>query len=413
MKDNKLFKNTTALYVMNIAKLILPLVTLPYLTRVLSKDMYGTVSYVKAFMQYMQLLVDFSFLLSGTKDIVNCNNDLKKIERESSDIFGAKLIMSMVACIILFGAMTFIDLLTKDILFTVMSFVVVVLTCFLFDFLFRGIEEMHVISIRFIVMKSISTILTFIFVKNDSDILWIPILDILGSFIAIILVLFELKKRRIRILIPRLINSYNKIKESFMYFLSDIATTAFGALNTLLVGIFCSESQVADWSLCMQMIVAVQSMYTPLINSIYPEMVRNKNIKLIFRYVKICMPIILIGCIFTLFVAEYALLLVGGPQYSNAAPVLRALVPVLLFSFPAMLFGWPTLGSIGRVKETTKTTVITALIQVIGLVLLVIVNRFTLINIAMLRGATEFLLLFFRGRFCYRYRNEFINSIME
>ena len=63
------------LYGMSIAKIVFPLLTLPYLTRVLSVESYGVVSYVKAVMQYMQLVVDFGFMLSGTKDIVNAKND--------------------------------------------------------------------------------------------------------------------------------------------------------------------------------------------------------------------------------------------------------------------------------------------------------------------------------------------------
>lgn len=54
---------------MNIAKMMFPLLTLPYLTRVLTADCFGVVAYVKAVMQYMQLIVDFGFVLSGTKDM--------------------------------------------------------------------------------------------------------------------------------------------------------------------------------------------------------------------------------------------------------------------------------------------------------------------------------------------------------
>lgn len=60
-----------------------PLLTLPYLTRVLSVESYGVVSYVKAVMQYMQLVVDFGFMLSGTKDIVNAKERPRKIGKRS------------------------------------------------------------------------------------------------------------------------------------------------------------------------------------------------------------------------------------------------------------------------------------------------------------------------------------------
>ena len=72
---NKLVINTAMLYLMNIAKLIFPFVTLPYLTRVLSVDGYAMVSYVKSVMQYMQLTVDFGFMLSATTAIVAAKED--------------------------------------------------------------------------------------------------------------------------------------------------------------------------------------------------------------------------------------------------------------------------------------------------------------------------------------------------
>lgn len=407
MAKNKIVKNTVALYANNIAKMIIPLITLPYLTRVLSKDCYGTVSYVKAVMQYMQLIVDFGFLLSGTKDIVNSRDDSRKMKQEISDIFAAKLIMAVVAGVALVVLTAAIPLLRKNVLYTALSFIVVFMTCFLFDFLFRGIEEMQVIAIRFVTMKSIAAVLTFVFVKSDADILWIPILDILGTAVAIVLVVVDMYRRKIGLGLPNWKNAVLKIKESAIYFASDVASTAFGALNTLLVGAVLSESNVADWSLCMQMVAAVQAMYSPLTNSIYPEMVRSKNLQIVKKIMKIFMPIVAIGCIFTLAVAPYALLIVGGQQYVSAAPVLRCLTLVLFFSFPVGVFGWPTLGAIGKVKETTKTTVITAGLQIAGLLLLVLTGRFTLVNIALLRGATEGVFLCLRLYYFRKFRGEF------
>ena len=63
-------KNSLMLMAMNIAKMLFPLLTLPYLTRVLSTDCYGSVVYVKSVTTYLQLLVDFGFVLSATKSIV-------------------------------------------------------------------------------------------------------------------------------------------------------------------------------------------------------------------------------------------------------------------------------------------------------------------------------------------------------
>lgn len=67
MLKNKLIQNTSMLYLLSAAKMLFPFLTFPYLTRVLSVDGYALIVYVKAVMQYMQLWVDFGFILSATK----------------------------------------------------------------------------------------------------------------------------------------------------------------------------------------------------------------------------------------------------------------------------------------------------------------------------------------------------------
>ena len=66
----KIVNNTVMLMIFHISKILFPFVTLPYLTRVLTVDTYGVVTYVKTVMTYMQILVDFGFALSATKDVV-------------------------------------------------------------------------------------------------------------------------------------------------------------------------------------------------------------------------------------------------------------------------------------------------------------------------------------------------------
>ena len=181
-------RNTTMLYVMNSVKMILPLFTLPYLTRVLSVDCYGVVAYVKSCITYMQLTVDFGFLLSSTKEIVKARNDPTRIGQVVGDTLAAKMLLSAAALAVLLGMTAAIPLLRTNMAYTLLSFAVVFLSSFLVDFLFRGLEQMQVITLRFVVMKLISTVLTFVFVHGDEDILWIPVLDVLGSLAAVALV---------------------------------------------------------------------------------------------------------------------------------------------------------------------------------------------------------------------------------
>ncbi|MBO4710517.1 oligosaccharide flippase family protein [bacterium] len=407
VNEKKIVKNTSMLYLLNIAKIVFPLITLPYLTRVLSVETYGMVAYVKAFMQYMQLVVDFGFLLSGTKDIALALGDQQKINHEVGDIFIARILLCVVAFIALMIAALFIPILGQNLLYTILSYGSVFLTVFLMDFYFRGIERMEIITIRFVVMRGVAALLTFVFVKSDADILWIPILSIVGSLMAIILVWFQLRKLNVKISPQGLIPALRKLKESFVYFASNMATTAFNALNTLLIGIFLDPTSVAYWSICIQMIGAVQAFYTPIAGGIYPQMVRTKKRSLLQKIIKIFIPIILSGCVITLVFAKYVLLIVAGEKYVEAVNVLRILTPVMLFSFPAILYGWPALGAINKQKQTSATTIISAVFQVSVLVILIAFGNFNLISIAIVRSLTEIMLFATRFSVYWKNRQEF------
>lgn len=400
--------NVSMLYIMNIAKLVFPLITLPYLTRVLSVDCYGVVSYVKATMVYAQLVVDFGFMLSGVKSITEARDDITKVGKITGDIVSAKAMLSAASLVIIMTAAFFIDILRENFVYTILAFIPVALSTLLFEFLFRGLELMHVIAVRYVVMKSISVGLTLLLVKGDEDILWIPLLDILSSMVAIVLTLIEIRKLGIKIdFTESLRGGWKALKVSGIYFISEASTTVFGALNTILVGIFMDKTDVAYWAVCLQLVSAVRAMYTPINNGIYPQMIKSKDINIIKRVVKIFLPIVIIGCLIVFIFAEQILVIAGSAKYANAAPIMRCLVPVLFFSFPAMLLGWPVLGAIGKVKETTKTTISAAIVQIAGLVILGVTNHFEVMLVALMKSFTEMCLMGFRLRYCIVYRNEF------
>ena len=170
-------KNSAMLMAMNIAKMIFPLLTLPYLTRVLSTDCYGSVVYVKSVTTYLQLLVDFGFVLSATKEIVRVRHDKAAQEKIMGDVLLARLWLAGAALVILVVLTAVLPILRARPLLSLLSFLPVFLTLFLFDFLFRGMERMEAIALRFVVMRGIATALTFVLIRSDADVLLIPLLD--------------------------------------------------------------------------------------------------------------------------------------------------------------------------------------------------------------------------------------------
>ena len=404
MNKNKIVNNTIMLMIFNIAKIVFPFITLPYLTRVLTTDTYGVVTYVKTVMTYMQIFVDFGFVLSATKDIVKVRDDKEKMGYIIGDTLIARIILGIIGFAIVTGLSLALPILRINISYTVLSYITVFATIFLMDFLFRGLEKMHIITIRFIVMKTISTILTFLLIKNDSNILFIPILDILSSVIAILLVFFEIKKMHIKIKFSKLKNAINSIKDSFIYFLSNVASTSFNALGTIIIGIYISTTEVAYWGICMQIVGTIHACYSPISDGIYPEMIKSKNLHLINKVIKIFLPIVTIGCILAYFLAKVVFMILGGEKYLEAVPIFRILIPSLFFGFFSIIYGWPALGAIGKTKQTTLSTVISIIIYILLLVLLIITNSFTLVNVAIVRVITEIILFGTRYYFFRKYK---------
>ena len=194
------------------------------------------------------------------------------------------------------------------------------------------------------------------------------------------------------------------IRESFTYFISDIVSTVFNALNTLLIGIYLDSTSVAYWGVIMTLITAVQSMYTPISDGIYPHMLKAKSLRLLYKIIALFTPLLIIGGLITYFGSNIIMLLIGGKKYINASVYLEMCVPLLISSFFSMLFGWPTLGAIRKVRETTFTSILAACVQILGLFLISIFNCFNLISIIILRTIAELTIMVSRMLLVYKFK---------
>lgn len=402
-------KNTVSLYLMNIVKLLFPLLTLPYLTRVLSTDSYGVVTYVKSFIVYVQLIIDFGFLLSATKKIIFAGDDKKEIGIITGDTLVEKIILSILATIFFLIVIFFVPILKEYKAFSLFYLIATLITIFLFDFMFRGLEKMHLISVPYIISKSITTFFTFMLVKGDNQLLLIPILEGIGNIVAVIISLYFVKQLDIKIYFSSFSKWIKDLKESSIYFISNFATTIFGALTTVIAGAYLSMSNIAYWGICMQVLSAAKSLYNPITNSLYPHMLKEKDINFIKKINKLMLIPMIIGSFIVIFGANNIMKAIGGVKYIEAGIILKILLPAFIFSFYSMLYGWPVLGAIGKVKETTTTTVFSSIFQLCFLTILIVINRFNLYTLAISCSLSE-VILFIARFLIYRKNIRLFNS---
>ena len=396
----KTFFNTLMLYLLAIAKIVFPLVTLPYLTRVLSVETYGAIAYVKSIIAYAQTAIDFGFILSAVRDIVSINKEKDATAGVVGNTIIAKLLLAAASFVVISVLAFIIPILKNHTLLLFLSFIPPLLSCFLLDFFFRGIEKMHIVSVIFLLMKTISTLLTIFVIKGDQQVLLVPVFDVVSSLCAIIVTWVIYKKLGYGIKFDGIKAAIKKIRESFVYFANSATSSVFGAFTTAVIGACINNLQdVAYWSVSIQLIGAVQAMYTPLSQGLYPYMIKGKDLKLIKMVLLIFVPIVIVGSVFVGHISPSLLTVVGGDNYENAAIVFRCLLPVLVISFPVAILGWPTLGAIEKTKQIYLATLSGAITQIVGLMLLYIVGQFSIVNVAIMRNLSEFVmfavLLFF------------------
>lgn len=104
---------------------------------------------------------------------------------------------------------------------------------------------MHLVALSTIIAKSALTVLVFIVIKNDADLLLIPILEIIGNFICISVNLYCFTTLKVNIAFTDLRLWYTDLRESLIYFLSNFATTILGSFTTVIVGFYMAMSSVA------------------------------------------------------------------------------------------------------------------------------------------------------------------------
>jgi PST family polysaccharide transporter len=179
-----LFKNFTSLSLLQIANYLFPLITLPYLVRVLGPEKYGLVNFAAAFAMYFAIITDYGFNLSATQDISVNRKNPERTSQIFSAVISIKMILFFISAI-LFTIIVFIfPIFKKDLLLFAITFVSVFGTALFPIWFYQGIEKMNYILVINVTVRTILTALIFLFIKQESDYILFAILNSI-SFVAI------------------------------------------------------------------------------------------------------------------------------------------------------------------------------------------------------------------------------------
>lgn len=404
MNHSSFIKNTAWQYGLQILKYIFPLVLIPYLTRVLGTDVYAVYAYVYSFMGVMQTVADFGFTLSGTKKVVDIKYNRPALSRLIGDITAARLMLLAALFLITLIIAKFIPIMAENITYVVLALVAVGLRALLPDFVFQGFERMGPLTTRYFASKGVQVLLTIFLVHVPGDLLFVAIADIAGSTIGLVWS-FAATKRMfgIGLSAPSLHQSLLELRDSAIYCVSNVSSSLFSGFTTIIIGLALTDkTDIAFWSLTLTTVNAVQALYVPITNSLYPHMLNNQDFVFAKKLAVLAAPVLAIGTAVYCALSKYIMLLLGGSEYIGAAHVMWMIAPVLPLSFYSMLIGWPVLGAMGRVKELTISTVVAGIFNVVVLLVLYMSRHATLDAICIVRWMVEAVLIVTRGASLFR-----------
>lgn len=372
-EDSKtLISNFASLSALQGINLVLPLLILPYLVRVLGMELYGLIAFSTAFVYYFQVISDYGFNLTATREISIHRKDRIKVSEIYNSVMIIKLILLMLSLFILTLLVFSFDKLSNNYEIYFLSFGVVIGNTMLPTWLFQGMEKMKFVTLSNLITKLFFTILIFVFVKNKEDYLLVPIFTSAGYILSGIISLFIVRKT---FKIPFAKQRYATLKmhftEGWYVFLSQLKITLFSNSNILILGIFAGNIQVGYFSSAEKIIRTLASLQTPIVNTMFPYI--SKHIKTepkriigqIYKVAKIgslCYLVIIL----TVFVfSEDIVKLMFGSMLIDVVIALRIILIVPLLVFLNNLFGTQILLNAGRDKAFFLVLLFTAILNLI------------------------------------------------
>jgi O-antigen/teichoic acid export membrane protein len=375
MKVPRLRHNIAALGVVQIANYLIPMLTIPYLTRVLGVESFGQVAFVQAMMQYFILLTDYGFSWSATRQI-SANRDNKQIVSSIfASTWAAQWFLTIIAGLIFIVLILSVPQLQQHQNLYYAGFLMVISNILFPLWLLQGFERMKEVAIIQLSGRLAALPLLFLFVKTAQDTFWVVMLfGITSAFTGVLSLVWIYKSKLIYWKLPAVSDVFSALNYGSSLFLSNILNSSYTKLIPVVLGIITGNSEVAYYNLADKIRGAVQSMLSPLSQALFPRMVNllendRGSARHLVRLSIISVFLFAGSASFMIwFCADWIIFLLGGSNFEPAANVLRWLAPLPLVIGISSIFGVQVIIAKGLLKVINITT---ASVGIIALCLMV------------------------------------------
>jgi len=334
----RLIANFFSLSVLQGADYILPLITFPYLVRVLGVGNFGLLAFATATIAYFKFLTDYGFDLTATREISIYRENKEKVIEIFSSVIIIKFVLMIVSFLFLIVLVCSFEKFSKDAHVYFLTFGTVIGQTLFPVWFFQGMEKMKYLTFLNILSKTIFTFAIFIFVQDQNDYYRVPLLNSIGFMIAGFFSIIIIKKN---FGVFFKFQSFLTIKKYFLsgwnVFIINFLPSVYINFSTMFLGFFASTETVGLYALSTKIVEILNKFIYVIRNVTYPYFAKNLK-----NFSKISKVTVIIGALFSLGVitlSHWLIPFVFGNQMVKSLPYLYMISLSPLFLAVTVVYG--------------------------------------------------------------------------
>ena len=325
----------------SISQLFLPLITYPYLLRVLGADNIGKVSYGAAIISYFSLFAVLGANIYAVREGAKIRDDKEKINEFASQIFAINLVFTALSYTVLLFLIKVDTGIHEYIYLLLLQSVAIISSAISFEWVNSVYEDYLYITIRSVIINLIQIATIFIFVHSKTDYYWYAGIQMLATFLVAFMNWIYVKKY-ISLSIPKKLNFFKHIKPLIVLFSNNVAVQIYMNIDTVMLGRMTSNQCVGLYAAATKIYSLVKNILAsvyivPLSRmTYYYAHGQKEEFKSLYTNVVSFLTIIIIPAATGMFVLSKGLMyFLGGPEYLEAEITLK----ILSISFVFALYG--------------------------------------------------------------------------
>lgn len=329
-RDRSLLQNVVSLFGVHAVTYLLPLLTTPFLARVLGPEALGALVFTQAFAGTLGLVVQYGFDLSAGREVARHREDPERLARLLADVNGAKLLLGLLAVAVVAAAQSFVPLLRNDPVLTWTSVLWALAVASNLMWYFLGLERVKFVSALDIVTKTLATLGVFVFVRGPQDAWWVPALGALAAAASSAAAL-AVAYRDVRPRLPSLAGAANALRMGWGIFVAWGAGSVSATGGVFLLGLLLEPRLLGYYNGAERIARALQGLLTPVSRALYPRFSRaaardpREASALLANGFRLLSGLGLALSLGGTFAAPLLVNVLLGPEFEAAIPILRAL----------------------------------------------------------------------------------------